>query len=94
MTKDERLVMAAIAETPNAYGITIQAHVQKALGPIRWLGIPASWRFGMGRLYVALQRLESRGYITSEWSLERFPERGGHRRRYYRIAQPPRKIGA
>lgn len=67
----EYRVLRALLEWPhNAYGITIRERV----------GDEVSLR----ALYTTLDRLEKKGFVTSEWG-EPTPERGGRRKRYFHI---------
>lgn len=73
----ERLLLTAIKECgDDAYGITIQQAVYRATG--------AHW--SLGRIYNFLEALEARGVITSAWG-RATPERGGYRKRLYRLAE-------
>lgn len=39
----------------------------------------------LGQIYPTLYRLEQEGILKSRWGVERLPERGGLRRRYYSL---------
>ena len=43
-----------------------------------------------GSLYTTLMRLEEKGFIKSKWG-ESAHERGGNRRKYYKITAPGKK---
>jgi PadR family transcriptional regulator PadR len=66
-----QLLQVLIREPNDAYGATIQERVEGKL--------PA-----LGAVYTALDRLEKKGFVTSRWG-EATAERGGRRKRYYRI---------
>ena len=42
-------------------------------------------KMGMGTLYPVLHSLEKKGLVESRWGDERREERGGARRRYYKL---------
>lgn len=42
-------------------------------------------RIGFGSLYPTLHKLEKKGFVKSHWGEEKPEERGGARRRYYKI---------
>jgi len=44
----------------------------------------ASYKIILGSLYNILAKLEREGFVESYWG-DATPERGGHRRKYYRI---------
>ena len=71
----EELVLLAIANMPKTgYGVTIHGAVEEARGR------PISF----GVIYTTLDRLEKKGYISSELA-DPTPERGGRAKRYYRL---------
>lgn len=75
LTRTEEILLIAVLELgDNAYGATIRQHIQKLTGK----------RFSIGGIYVPLERLQKRGLLTSE-ETEPLPERGGRRKRVYRI---------
>ncbi len=72
----EQLVLAAILTLKeDAYGVTIHAKVQE-------LAYPKA--IALGAVYVTLDRLEDKGYISS-WLSDPTPERGGRSKRFYRL---------
>jgi DNA-binding PadR family transcriptional regulator len=72
----EQLVMTAILTLgEEAYGVTIHAKVTE-------LGRPKP--VSLGAIYVTLDRLEDKGFVTS-WLSEPTAERGGRARRCYRL---------
>jgi DNA-binding PadR family transcriptional regulator len=72
----EQLVMTAILTLrDDAYGVTIHAKVEELARPK-----PVS----LGAVYVTLDRLEDKGLVAS-WLSDPTPERGGRRRRYYKL---------
>ena len=72
----EQLVLTAILSLrDNAYGVTIHEKVQE-------LSHPKS--VALGAVYVTLDRLEDKGFITS-WLSDPTPERGGRSKRHYQV---------
>jgi DNA-binding PadR family transcriptional regulator len=75
----EMLVMFAVLvlERRGAYGVTIREEIEERTGR----------RVSTGAVYTALERLNSRGLVGSEVG-EPTAERGGRRKRYYRVEAP------
>ncbi|HYL34803.1 MAG TPA: PadR family transcriptional regulator [Bryobacteraceae bacterium] len=72
----EQLVLAAILSLrDNAYGVTIHAKVEELVHPKS---------VSLGAVYVTLDRLEDKGFISS-WLSDPTPERGGRAKRCYRL---------
>jgi DNA-binding PadR family transcriptional regulator len=72
----EQLVLTAILSLgDNAYGVTIHEKVQELSQPK-----PVA----LGAVYVTLDRLEDKGFITS-WLSDPTPERGGRSKRHYQV---------
>lgn len=72
------------------YGVSIAEHIQSQTGR----------RPAPGAIYTTLERLENKGFLTSQWG-EPTAERGGRRKRIYSITgagvfalNPPAKTGA
>lgn len=59
------------------YGLQIPQAMQEASGGRRQMGI--------GTLYPVLHSLEKKGLVESRWGDEGREERGGARRRYYKL---------
>lgn len=63
------------------YGLLISRAITEASDGVRQIGV--------GSLYPTLRRLEKKGFVTSYWEGDKDQaqgkERGGARRRYYRI---------
>jgi len=75
----EQLVLTSIvALGENAYGVTIHQKVQELAHPRT---------VALGAVYVTLDRLEDKKYISS-WLTEPTRERGGRAKRCYRIETP------
>jgi len=72
----EVLVMFAVLvlERREAYGVTIREEIEARTGR----------RVSTGAVYTALDRLSERGLVSSEVG-EPTAERGGRRKRYYRL---------
>ncbi len=72
----EQLVLAAIlALREDAYGVTIHNKVGDLAQPKK---------ISLGAIYVTLDRLEDKGFVTSWWS-DPTTERGGRAKRCYRV---------
>jgi PadR family transcriptional regulator, regulatory protein PadR len=72
----EQLVLTAILTLrEDAYGVSIHAKVAE-------LGQPKP--VSLGAVYVTLDRLEDKGFVTS-WLSDPTPERGGRAKRCYRL---------
>src|SRR5712691_6268825 len=70
----EQLVLAAVQEIPNPYGVTIHAMVERVYAkPVKFASI-----------YTTLDRLEEKGRITSR-EADRSALRGNQPKRYYTI---------
>jgi DNA-binding PadR family transcriptional regulator len=72
----EQLVLAAILSLrDHAYGVTIH-------GKVADLAQPKT--ISLGAIYVTLDRLEDKGFVSS-WLSDPTNERGGRAKRYYRV---------
>src|ERR1700679_3367396 len=72
----EQLVLTAILSLrDDAYGVSIHAKVADLAKPRN---------VSLGAVYVTLDRLEDKGYVTP-WLAEPTPERGGSSKRFYRL---------
>ena len=68
-------VLAVLMQEPsNSYGSSIRHRIK----------IHTQREPSVGALYTTLERLESKGFVTSWWG-EATAERGGRRKRFYRI---------
>jgi DNA-binding PadR family transcriptional regulator len=82
LTRMEEILLLTVQRLdPEAYGVTIRANVEEVLGK------PVS----VGAVYVPLDRLAERGYLET-WHGDPTPERGGRRKKYYRLTQDGLKI--
>lgn len=72
---EQLLLFAVLRLGDQAYGVTIR----------RYLETHADRSVSPGAIYTALERLERRGFVSSRLG-DPTPERGGKRKRYYRIA--------
>jgi len=71
----EQLVLFALLKLKDsAYGAAIRAEIEEQAGR----------DVNSGAVYITLERLENRGLVKSRWG-EPTGERGGRRRRYYRL---------
>lgn len=72
----EQIILAAILSLRDeAYGVTIH---EKACT------LAAPKNISLGAVYVALDRLEDKGLVSS-WLSDPTPERGGRSKRFYRL---------
>jgi PadR family transcriptional regulator, regulatory protein PadR len=72
----EQLVLAAILSLhDHAYGVTIHEKVAELARPKR---------VSLGAIYVTLDRLEDKGFVSS-WLTDPTAERGGRAKRCYRV---------
>src|SRR6186997_967123 len=70
----EQLVLFAVLQQDEPYGVTIRDVIEERTG-----------RRGSARsVYTTLERLEARGLVSSHWG-EPTAERGGKRKRFYRV---------
>jgi PadR family transcriptional regulator, regulatory protein PadR len=68
-------LLATLLEQPrDAYGVTIMQRVEERTGRSR----------SLAAIYAALDRLQQKGMVSSWWG-EPTAERGGRRKRYYKI---------
>jgi DNA-binding PadR family transcriptional regulator len=66
--------LAALRLEHGAYAVTIRQELEEKAGR----------NVARGALYTVLERLESKGYLSSRMS-DPTPERGGRSRRYYKV---------
>src|SRR5688500_8029744 len=71
---EQRILFALIRLGADAYGVTIRSEIEERTGRA----------VAAGALYTALDRLETRGLVTSRLG-EPTPERGGKRKRLYTV---------
>jgi DNA-binding PadR family transcriptional regulator len=73
----EEIVLLSVAIlADDAYGNSIKSEIRKRLGR----------NPSIGALHASLGRLEDKGFLES-WEGETTPERGGRRRRYYKVTK-------
>src|SRR5262245_18612838 len=70
----EQLVLFAVLQQDEPYGVTIRDAIEARTGRSA----------SAGAVYTTLERLEARGLISSHWG-EPTAERGGKRKRFYRM---------
>src|SRR5690349_3397253 len=68
------VIIALIRLGDNAYGVPISEELDKRTGR----------DVAIGSVYAALERLEDKGFVTSELG-EATPERGGRAKRYFHV---------
>ncbi|MFN5516023.1 MAG: PadR family transcriptional regulator [Cyanobacteriota bacterium] len=76
ITSNEELFLVAL-DNKELYGKQICQAISDTSGGSR--------EFKVGSLYPTLHTLEQKGLVISRWGDERPEERGGARRRYYRL---------
>lgn len=70
----EQAVLFAVAQVDDAYGATIREEIERRTGR----------QVSAGAIYTTLARLEQRGLLSSWWG-EPTSERGGKRKRHFRL---------
>jgi DNA-binding PadR family transcriptional regulator len=71
----EMIVLLAVLRLgAGAYGVTILREIEGRAGRV----------VSRGAMYVTLDRLEQKGYLSS-WLADPTPERGGRAKRYFRV---------
>ena len=71
---EQVLLLALVHLGEDAYGASIARLVADRTGRV----------LSPGAIYTALDRLERRGFVSSRWG-DPTPERGGKRKRHYRL---------
>ena len=71
---EQMVLLAALRLEDDAYAVTIRRELEERAGR----------NVARGALYTVLERLESKGYLSSRMS-DPSPERGGRARRYYKV---------
>jgi len=71
------ILATLLAQPRDAYGLTIRDRIRKRSGR----------EPSIGAIYTALERLERKGMVSSWWG-EPTEERGGRRKRLYKIEVP------
>lgn len=74
---EELVLLAAASLGEHAYGVTVQQRLEEETGS----GV------AIGAVYAVLDRLERKGYVRSAWG-EATPQRGGRRKRMFRVTAP------
>jgi DNA-binding PadR family transcriptional regulator len=69
--------MAVMWLAPDAYGITVQDHIEKRTG----------YKPSVGAVYAALDKLQEKGFVTSKQG-EPSSRPGGRRKLYFTITAP------
>ena len=78
---DELLLLAVYRLKDDAYAFTIRDQLKKVTGK--------SWAYGA--LYISLERLAEKGYLSSYLS-DPTPERGGKSKRIYKLTNEGIKV--
>jgi PadR family transcriptional regulator len=82
LTRMEEILLLTVHRLgPEAYGVTIRAAVEELLGK----------SVSVGAVYVPLDRLAERGYLETSYS-NPTPERGGRRKKYFKVSQDGLRI--
>lgn len=71
---EQLLLLALVRLRDDAYGVTIRSEIEERTGRA----------VSHGAVYTALERLRGRGCVSARWG-EPTPERGGKRKKYYRL---------
>jgi len=71
---EELVLLAAASLGEHAYGVTVQQRLEQGTGST----------VSLGAVYAILDRLERAGYVRSAWG-EATPQRGGRRKRMFRV---------
>jgi DNA-binding PadR family transcriptional regulator len=71
---EELVLLAVLRLGENAYGVTIRDAVEEAINR----------KSSTGAIGATLERLARKGLVSSRWG-EATPERGGRRKKYFRI---------
>ncbi|HEV8264967.1 MAG TPA: PadR family transcriptional regulator [Gemmatimonadales bacterium] len=74
---EELVLLAAASLGEQAYGVTVQQRLDAETGSA----------VSLGAVYDILGRLERKGYVRSAWG-EATPQRGGRRKRMFRVTAP------
>ena len=69
---EELALLVVVGLGADAYGVAVQRRLER----------DAKRRIALGAVYAALERLERKGFVTSEFG-EATPERGGRRKRMF-----------
>jgi DNA-binding PadR family transcriptional regulator len=82
LTRMEEILLLTVHRLdPEAYGVTIRAAVEELLDK----------SVSVGAVYVPLDRLAERGYLETHYG-DPTPERGGRRKKYFRLTPKGIKI--
>ena len=74
----EQIVLTAVLTLgSDAYGVSIFRRAQELVAPRT---------ISLGAVYVTLDRMEDKGYLTS-WLSDPTPERGGRAKRYFHVTK-------
>jgi DNA-binding PadR family transcriptional regulator len=77
LSRPEELVLMAVWKMRDAaYGVNIRKFVMEITGKY----------WSVGSIYVPLDRLENKGFLTSDLA-DPTPERGGKSKRFYRVTK-------
>ena len=71
---EQLLLFALLRLGDNAYGVTLRREIETRIGRV----------VSAGAVYTAMERLEARGFVSSVIG-EPTPQRGGKRKKYYRM---------
>jgi PadR family transcriptional regulator, regulatory protein PadR len=74
---EQQMMLATIKLQPNAYGVSIGAHIERVTGRA----------YSIGAIYAALDRLEERGFLSSRQG-EPTDARGGRRKLHFDLTSP------
>jgi DNA-binding PadR family transcriptional regulator len=78
---EQVILTALLVLRDNAYGVTIREKAEELANPKK---------VAIGAVYVTLDRLEEKGFVSS-WLSDPTPERGGRAKRCYRLEPSGRR---
>ncbi len=82
LSKTEELILLCVWKlVDDAYGVNIRNYLMEATGK----------KFSIGGIYVPLDRLVRKGFLTT-FQGDPTPERGGMSKRYYKITSEGMKV--
>jgi DNA-binding PadR family transcriptional regulator len=74
---EQHVLLAIVAQHPDAYGVSIQGYIHRRAG----------YEPSLGSIYAAVDRLEEKGFVKSRQG-ETSPHRGGRRKLHYTVTAP------
>lgn len=78
---EQHIMLAILRQHPNAYGVSIASEIESRTGK----------KMSLGTIYVALDRLESAGFLNKKEG-GATAERGGRKKLFFTIAAPGQRV--